>query len=134
MSELFILVTWAGLLILIVSACYKQMRERIRLHKEMREFESQRQVIWAAFEAAIVQLEGSTQSPVVEGSHHVREGLELAEEDRHSALLPWESSIYPSRADPTLVWLGEEEEYKDPPWATPDPMRAAHRKTLAAYR
>ena len=72
MNELFIWITWAGLSILIVIACYKQIRERIRLHKEMREFENQRQVIRARFEALVMQLESATQFSLIEDSHHVR--------------------------------------------------------------
>jgi hypothetical protein len=68
MSELVFGITWTGLLILIVIACYKQLREHIRLHDEMRKFESQRQVIGARFEAAIMQLEDATQSAVIDGS------------------------------------------------------------------
>jgi hypothetical protein len=120
MSELVFGITWTGLLILIVIACYKQLREHIRLHDEMRKFESQRQVIGARFEAAIMQLEDATQSAVIDGSHHQTESLELAEEDRHSALLPWGSFIHPSQVDPIRVWLAEEDEEKDPPWATPE--------------
>ena len=55
MNELFIWIIWACLAILIVIACYKQIRERIRVHKEIREFGISVRVIRARFEALVMQ-------------------------------------------------------------------------------
>ena len=135
MNELIIWITWMGLLCLATIAGHKQVRERIELRKEIRKFQNQSHMFHTRLDTVISQLEDVTHSSVVDDSYDFSKGLELAEEDRHSALLPWGSSIYPSQVDPIRVWLAEEDEEKDPPWATPEFMRSTRRELVAAaYR